>query len=575
MVKRTTTVEPPDMDTNNITAENYVQHTDDFDGLVAEMRANFTREISTGTHLFTVKFNDLYEIFINHIPNNRMQYYRCNACKQFLNRFGGIVKIVNGLTVPVLWNSVTSTKCSELKSAVVAVCNVVSAAPIEKVFVSPDKNFGVEKNKAPDGKEWTHFHTKNPFVYKNKLQSAEQFIAEKTEDFKMLSRALDEYDTNVVETAVTLLSKDALFRGEKVLGIAQWFFELKNKLDKELNIKVSQNLIWDAVSNAPAGFCHVRSSMIGTLLDDIKSGDYDLDDIKNRFAYKMNPLIYARPQAAPAKGNIKNAEKIVEKLGIKNSFLRRYAKIEEIQTIWMHNSKRFTKNEEKENQEPGIFSDIVPKEKTKKITTNNVLSDLSNTKTVISWEKFRKNVLPTAVVIEYFVPSSTSRNSYGAITTAQDMDAPPVLQWDSEENRNPFSAYCYVKPSLPSEWNLKQNTFVNVNAIAYDPWMWGDENGEKFAHQGKGVIFIIDNCKDMIYADGIDLFPETLRKELHQIRATIEAYSNKSKFSGQHEASACGLRFGEKQSNRKPEDHIFRVTDKSGVKMTYKLDRWD
>lgn len=57
--------------------------------------------------------------------------------------------------------------------------------------------------------------------------------------------------------------------------------------------------------------------MIGTLLDDIASG-MSFDSVSRRFAEKMHPLQYQRPQAAPSAGNIAQAEKIVEKLEFKN-----------------------------------------------------------------------------------------------------------------------------------------------------------------------------------------------------------------------------------------------------------------
>jgi hypothetical protein len=53
--------------------------------------------------------------------------------------------------------------------------------------------------------------------------------------------------------------------------------------------------------------------MIGTLLEDIEEG-LDFGDVSRKFASKMHPLQYQRPQAAPSVGNIEESEKIVAKL---------------------------------------------------------------------------------------------------------------------------------------------------------------------------------------------------------------------------------------------------------------------
>ena len=75
--------------------------------------------------------------------------------------------------------------------------------------------------------------------------------------------------------------------------------------------------------------------MIGTLLKDVATG-MDFATVSARFASKMHPLKYQRPQAAPRVGNIADAEKIVARLGIARSLERRFARIDEIDTLWKY-----------------------------------------------------------------------------------------------------------------------------------------------------------------------------------------------------------------------------------------------
>ena len=66
------------------------------------------------------------------------------------------------------------------------------------------------------------------------------------------------------------------------------------------------------------------------------------------------------------------------------------------------------------------------------------------------------------------------------------------------------------------------------------------------------------------------LFPECLKGELHQVRATIEAYSRSATLAGWQDATACGrdIRKG------RPINATVRLL-KSGAWTAYHIDRWD
>ncbi len=55
----------------------------------------------------------------------------------------------------------------------------------------------------------------------------------------------------------------------------------------------------------------------------------------------------------------------------------------------------------------------------------------------MTWEKFARTVLPDAETIELYVPAEAA--PYVAMVTAANPQAPPILQWDRAERRNPVS----------------------------------------------------------------------------------------------------------------------------------------
>lgn len=522
---------------------------DNYHMLELGIKKSFKEVVDLNVPLFTTSVENLYDIFLANLPEEGRQYYNCNACRNFVNRYGNIVYVSGGgMIFPAMWNF----KCPDFFSeAYYAVRKAISNSKIKGVFIPESKKLGI-----PRTNDWTHMHVEVPkkIIYKNKLKTADQEIAEKKEDFRMLMRALQNYKLSTVETAVNLLRSDTLYRGEKTLGIAEWFLEVKKIFDAGYRMPNNKsNLIWVKVATAPVGFCHISSSMIGTLLDDIEAG-YDYNDINRRFDEKMNPTKYQRPQAAPSVGNVRRAEEIIAKLGLENSLKRRYARFDEIPTIWKPRSivEDFVST--------GVFAGIKTKE-----SLQNKEHEIIPRATKITWEKFQRTVLPLAKKIEFV--TKFGNDSYAAIVTAEYPDAPPIILWDNEKSRNPFSWYLYSGGSPASRWGLLHSACVEVTGITYQPNMWTvNEN-----YGGEGVFFILKGCKDINESASLALFPEVIRRDLREVRSTIEAYSQMHKLAGKDEASACGILLKDSASEW---NCRLRVTTDVGVS-EYILDRWD
>lgn len=496
--------------------------------------------------LFTTDATDLFDAFLNNLPIEYRQHYTCNCCRKFIDTYGGLVTVdENGRVIPALWTK--ETWPTFFNDAILDVFLKASSANITGVFYSNARVWGT-----PVTGEWHHMHVKPPsaLVFSDRLKTPYQAMAEKAEDYKILQRSLSEYPLSAVDAALSVLRADALYRSEKVLGVAEWFRALHESVSATKNTKIKTNLIWRAVATAPVGFAHIRSSMIGTLLDDIVAG-MEFDAIKRRFAEKMHPLQYQRPQAAPTTGSIAQAEKLVEQLGIAPSLRRRFARLDEVQAIWTPKppANRVNGN--------GVFGHLKPK-------GTVIQTPLQVASQTMTWVKFQRDVLQNAESIEVWI--SSQNNSYAAMVTAVDPDAPPILQWDNETNRNPVSWYQYHNGTSAAHWGLTVNTYAKVNAVCLQPSMWTGE----YSHQGKGVVFIVDGAKDS-GNQSLALFPEILKSDLHRVRSVIEAHSRSGKLEGQAEASACGLLL---QAGQNRWHCTLRVTTGSMV-ATYNLDRWE
>lgn len=522
-----------------------------FDGHVRAIQDRLTIFLNNyGPVLFTTDAEGLFDAYLAQFPEACRQHFNCNTCRRFIETYGGLVAITEqgdfaspfwGLEAPDAYTMPTQ-----------ALKDKVLAARVTGVFFSNECQLGT-----PMAGGWTHFAavlpSRYPRAHKMTLTPG-QARAEKREDFGQVMRALDEFSLEDLAQAVRVLQSETLYRSEHLLGAAAWLAGMQTVRHEVKNHRTREAMLWRGVGLAPAGFCHPSSGMLGTLLEDIQAR-YPFEEIKRRFDAKMNPLAYQRPQAAPAAGAIAQAEKLVEQLGIAASLQRRFARLDEIEPLWMPAEPKAAP------EGSGVFGHLVPK-------GEKAGPALELPAVTMTWEKFQRVVLPEAEAIEFLVP--TCSENYTALTTAADPAAPPILQWDSPENRNPVAWYVYHGGARPEMFGLVGGAYRKVTAVSLQPTEWGRKDQPRLEHQGESVIFFLEGCRDTVNRGGLALFPECLRSELHQVRSVIEAYSRAGKIAETEGPLACGVRLqkGSSSCGR------FRVTTK-GARAEYVIDRWD
>lgn len=511
-----------------------------------DFQDNFDSNLFSNDYLFTTDVENLFDVFLSKIPEERRQHYNCHACRDFVNKYGGLVKIdENGRTLPIMWNT---TSFPILNLSIEAIRSKLSNAWVNGVFKSDQEILG-----KPITGKWHHMSIKLPklynFVNDSLIHTAGQWRSQKREDFRALMISLSEYPKNIADQAVSLLNTESLPRSDRFLATAIWFAGIHKRLENCKVKNIRRNIVWKAVTSVPNGVCHIKSSVIGTLLDDLKDGkSYDV--LRRKFAVKVDSINYQRPKSSPSDGNIEQAEKIIEQLGLKDSLARRLAKFEDLQYIWLPESIA------RDDSGTGVFSHLKKNNITpNKITTNSLK---------ITWEKFQKNILPDAKAIEIFI---NQMDNFSAFTTAANPDAPPIIRWDKEENRNPVAWYQYAGGSSSGQWGLESHSWLEVIGICELPSMWNDNKVSE-----RGAAFIIKGARDSRYGQlGIALFPEFMISELHGIRSTIESYSRNEKFIGDNVDSVAGIMFHKGNKNIS----IKLKIETNNVAVVYEIDRWD
>lgn len=521
-----------------------------YDGFLARIQARFVGHARSGP-LFRTDATGLWDAYLATFGDpERRQYHTCNACRHFVERYGALVVIDDeGRTTPAVWDEQDAP--GEYLLAVRAMARLVRRARVTGVFLTSERVWG-----APRTGAWRHLAVEPPpgVPYAATTMNAGQAAAEKREDFKNVLTALADITEAQLAQAVDLLRNDQLHRSEKVLGPAEWLLKLCRARLAVPHGERRRNVGWRMVATAPAGFCHPRSSMLGTLLDDIAAG-MDFGTASRRFAEKMHPLKYQRPTAAPRAGAIERAEKVVEQLGIAGSLRRRYARLDELLPVWRP-GERVSPGASAPLRD-GVFSHLKARADASDVPMRGVPP------VVMTWDKFFRTALPDAERIEMQAPSI---GPYVAFLTAADPDAPPILQWDDPLIRNPVSCYAWVGGASASQFGLTGGAFHDVVAVTLLPHQW---HGGGFDHQGRGAVFVAAGARDT-RMPGLCLFPEMLRSELHGVRSVIEAHSKSAHPEGHDGPQAAGIALAAGGSW----GLVLRLTT-AGRQTVVRLDRWD
>lgn len=392
-----------------------------YEALVDNIKKTFASKLKDNvkTPLFRTSVSDLFDTFLYYLPDACKQEYTCRACKHFVDRFGGLVFIKeDGTTESAIWN--VENIPGMFIEPITQMKEIVESAQVQDIFVSDYVDLGTY-----DTNGFHHFSVKLPIVMINtsRVKNASQVSAEKAEDYGMLKRALEKYSMSQIDQALNLLESGSLYRGSSYVAMCKWFKETKEKIASINDQPQHTNMIWKYAATAPNGFTHISGSMLGTLLDYIVDGD-DFDTIKRKFETNMSAENYRRSQSAPTQRAVESAEKLIEKLGLADSLRRRYAKLDELpenEFIWK------SKTEKKDEVKTGVFAGV----QTKAVDSNETKSVIPQV--TMTWDKFRKTILPTADKLEVKVDGTT--HLMGMVTAAVP-ESENIMNWD-----NPFSWY--------------------------------------------------------------------------------------------------------------------------------------
>ena len=520
-----------------------------YDGFRERLQERFA---AAGWPLYTTDAAGLWDAYLGALPESERQHYTCHTCRHFVERFGGLVTIdADGRTAPALW---PDDETGWHGDAIRVLHRIVSRAPVTGVFVPEARILG-----SPVTGVWRHMAATvaREHVHKRALQNAGQRAAELREDYGTLCRGLAKTTAEHITTALKLFRDGSLGRPERFEEMAAWALDLVNRR-AAVRGPARDNLAWRAVATAPAGWAHAGNTVLGTVLEDLAAG-LSFDAIKGKMDAKLHPLRYQRPQAAPTAGAIAQAERIFAEMGLAPALRRRFARLDEVPMLWT------PRPAEDKPAAGGVFGHLRPKGAAP-------AAEVVGSATRITWEKFRRTVLGDALGMEYSVGGQWGGLPIVFLTTACDQEAPPLLQWDRPEKRNPVAWYLYHGGTAASGAALT-TPWHPVCGVTSLPPTWDPEH--PCPQHGDGAILLLKGARDVRVVKGAacngGLFPECLRGELREVRSVIEAHGRTATME---DADRDDLAIG--VDLQKGGTWAVRVRVRTALGLSeYLLERWD
>lgn len=460
--------------------------------------------------LFTTDYtgNDvLYDTYLRALPTALRQHYNCNECRRFMRKYGGLVKIDEQGRLSSAIYTFNDVKLGHQLPAVKAVVEKLTKAVVEGSFYTPYQQWGVAKSNG-----WSHqagsiknLRTKPFYAVSTELANKKSGLDRS--GFESLSLAVKQYDTGVLTRALQLIRTGKVSRAEKIEDRILWFLNVKEAVTSGSRAR-RDNLLWKAVVGAPAGFATIRGGIVGAFLDDLLVQSDD--QAARNFNQRVDPLFYQRSQAAPKAGAIKQADRFFQENNLEASLRRRYASYSEVPKVWVSSVSAKAQQANQQVVSP-FFTQTFGALSAKQQGKGNLPAGRN-----MSFAKFLREVLPKARAAWLLTPEG---GTYGAYTTAQNAKSKKIFLWD-----NHFSFFQYVDENLAVNWSLQPNKLVLIRAISYMPYMFNDPNNIPPTER-PGACLLLEGARDRRVAP-MCIFPEHLKGELKEHRATINTFSN-------------------------------------------------
>jgi hypothetical protein len=364
--------------------------------------------LSSRAEMYVVKLekNELFDAYIQSLPEAERAEHMCNCCRHFLNQYGGIVTIHNG-KLETVWDFETEAPYDKVPKAL---RDLVNSKVIDKLFLSDIQKLGTDFNhqRLENGEviRWDHFFVTLP---KDKVIRGSKTLDTIQGDFRatrdVFLRSLETLTQDASETVLGLISENNLYRGKEFESVVSNFLKHQKAYAKSDNKEL---YVW---ANFKDGG-RVKNSAIGTLLEDLSEGK-ELSRAVASFESKVAPTNYKRPTSLVTGKMIEQAQATLVELGLTGSLARRHATIDDIPV----SNLLFVNRDKKGDDVFALMKSETP------VNTKSFVRAKE-----LTLDDFLQNVVPTAVSLELLLENN---NNFVSLVAPENTDSTNMFAWDN------------------------------------------------------------------------------------------------------------------------------------------------
>lgn len=376
-------------------------------------------------YLTGVDSDALWQNYLDSFPEGTNPMFRerreydCSCCRQFIRPYGNLVAINEDGTLTSIWDIKVEGYYQDVADTL---SKFVKSKSILDVFITDEKKMGNVSSNTEiirgESVTWHHFYHKleNYKGMTQRSKSPADMKGDLRTSFQVFQRALEEIDSESIQTVIDLINENELYRGEESKTMVDMFQVLHTEYHA-LSEELKDNYCWNTLNKSHVAMMRIRSSVIGTLLIDLSEGK-EVEYAVASFEAKMAPANYKRPKPVQSKKRIEAAEKTVVELGLLDSLGRRYCRIDDI-TV---NNVIFADRAAQAAMQGNVFDQM-------KAEVKENVSSLKGA-TEISIEDFIQNILPEVNGIEALVENRHTNNLMSLIAPVI-KDSKSMFKWSN------------------------------------------------------------------------------------------------------------------------------------------------
>lgn len=288
--------------------------------------------------------DELYELYLRSFPEGTNPVFKertehdCNCCKHFIRNIGNIVQVQSDASVKTVWDYATVEAPYPYNEVAKVLQAQVQKGQIVDRYLTSEGLYGkrttqVQFEGNPTVVTFSHFYTGKSLqpVLSNKVGTELNRFRTAAQVFE---RGLNEFRQDAMDTVISLINANNLYRGEEHLNALNAFYTAYVKYHSLSSAIEKNRYIW---LNSDKGIAMFRNTVIGTLVQDLSEGK-ELDQAVRMFESKVAPTNYKRTTALVTPKMIENAMNTIRELGLEEALERRFARISDVNVndvIWV------------------------------------------------------------------------------------------------------------------------------------------------------------------------------------------------------------------------------------------------